>query len=1189
MKHSRVIALILCICLSLTPVLSSMAEEVEIADVISSEISPESIQLIQTEETVTETVVEPNEIAEDSNEVLSESVMPEIEKEPLSEKDIETESNGTQATNDSDIVPASDEDADVPDPVDDASPSIIETDAESSETDLEQDNFETESPALSEDASDDIAESTITDYPESPADEAVLDGTEDDELPPVSDTAPAPEEAGIFTKGYAKVLQKSDVFEDQFTSKVIGTLQSGLVEVTDRVQLADFVDLFAVRFISDGEMIKGFVSVIDLQPCGEDEVIEWKASGRQVEFIKAYENAAEKTKDASANNKLTIVSEESMVPAESEVTSESIASIYFDSESEEELSSDPETELLVEDEEFVEIASIEDDEFILAEEDEENLVEAAIVIPDSKTLTPGADFAYDQLSQYPSARNWTLSLENAGRLTVYANPQDSKTITVYIWNEGIDTCYRTASGSSPFVMDDIWLDAGTYNVVVDGASQDVVYSIRAVFNPASDAITGYKSYDNPYSLASSTTYTRGVFTEQDHVDYYLFTASEASQIVMMTRVYEPGVTITLMTASDMAHSYTWSLAAGSEANPNVQEHDYWIEAGRYFIKVESTGNTGLYDIYAYTTSAGAVDEESNDGRGIATEIALDTEYRGMLSMTDSVDYYVITMPHTSNVGISMRESTNGISAKLYSKNMDLLLADLSSPAGSGSSISKPVETYSELRLEAGEIYFLVVEQNSGKGLYSFTFKSKLTVESVTVTPESGVFDSYFTATAVVSGGTPVAGNYRLYKKQGDGTYVEYYNEPSVSPTWTLFAQGTTAAQRATWEGTWKIAYMAYDGFNWTWWDSNDFTIGTTTHITSVSMASTTQFAKYTFGVSVKTEGITPTLFVYDVVDSNNSLLMDKRVITTSPIAIMTVDAVGKYKIMVSVTNGYTWDVAYSTDFIVVSAVQLNGVSLTASGSTLTAVLDVSRDDPVYTQYQVYCDGALIHTETVANGRTYQYATQSAGTYSVSATVYNGDSWSSGTSSNTVAIAPQFEVYSMHPDVYTALRGTNVTYTAQVTGTIAKATFYLNYVSGGVSKTVDTWEGKSASHTFTLTDPGYYAVYAIFSDGNTEKHVASDFVSVQLAGSKVESVTLDQYTAGVGKNIRATLVTSGDPTIYVRWVVQTTTGTIIRDWTGNNHSYIFNVPAKGAYIVTAIVAGYPGDGDFGSSDVLVIVE
>ena len=842
---------------------------------------------------------------------------------------------------------------------------------------------------------------------------------------------------------------------------------------------------------------------------------------------------------------------------------------------------------------------VPEEELIEEELPEETVLDEALLlmgsIPDSLKLELNAAIATDMVQMYPRARNWELTLPSAGRLAIYINPAVDPlwtgNVDVTVWNEAVNTKLGGGSGSAAFVMDNIWLDAGNYNIVVDGGGSDIKYSIRATFSPATGAITGYKSYDDPYTLSSSTTYTRGVFTEQDKQDVFLFTVSEASHINIMTRVYEPGVTVSLARGTDMAVGFSKVIAAGSEANPNVQEIDEWLEAGRYYIVVK-TSTTGIYDIYAYAQSAGEVDPEPNDGRGTAVEFAVGTTRHGLLSPWDSTDFYEITVPAPTEVEISIRESTNGLNAILYDKNMGSPV-DMSSTS-TGSSLTNPKEKAQQVRLEPNQPYYLQIARNSKTGPYTIVLTKKLTVESVSVTPGAGMFGTTFRVTPVVSGSPFVLGEYRLYKVTGGGP-VEYWHERTSNLSWSLTALGDTAAQRATWTGTWYVTYEVYDGFNWTSKQRTpNFTVGGAPDITSIKVStysSDTVYVGYDFAVNVTTAGTTPTTYVYDIVDSHNALLKDKRQIKTTPSALMHVDGAGSgYRVMVTVFDAYgNHDVDYSTNyqpaFTAVSKTTVQGLKLTASGSTLVASLQTAFGTPVQTKYEIYCNDAKIDTKTVPVGNDFTYNTTSGGTYYMVATVYNGSVWLPPVASNSVTISDQFELFAVKPNVTSANVGDTVTFSAVYSGAPKSSIFYLNRVVSGNSKLYASWSGNGTSHAFKLSQPGYYAVYAIVTDGVVQKQLAStDFVHVTQAGATVVSVTTDKKVAAVGELIKATLVTAGSPTVKVDWYVQTAMGTVVEKWSGNSHSYTFKAPAADTYIVTAAVFGYFGDsGDFDSSD------
>lgn len=155
------------------------------------------------------------------------------------------------------------------------------------------------------------------------------------------------------------------------------------------------------------------------------------------------------------------------------------------------------------------------------------------------------------------------------------------------------------SPSNPKVSTEArWLDAGTYTVRVSCYSKDAVgdFRIRGSFRAAGNR---EQEPNQTYVQAQNTalgTEIRGLFTEQDLDDYYSFTLSRAQTISVQLKGYCSGIRVRLMDIDlkTLTSDVVWE---GSESSPRVYEKEIALNAGKYYVHLEtySKDARGLYD------------------------------------------------------------------------------------------------------------------------------------------------------------------------------------------------------------------------------------------------------------------------------------------------------------------------------------------------------------------------------------------------------------------------------------------------------------------------------------------------------------------------------------------------------------------------------------------------------------------
>ena len=750
---------------------------------------------------------------------------------------------------------------------------------------------------------------------------------------------------------------------------------------------------------------------------------------------------------------------------------------------------------------------------------------------------------------------YSAMLPSSGLLTIYLAPQNSAVME--IWDENLTTKYATVNGTSMVISKGLWLEPGSYHIIVRRDTVDTSFTIRAAFMAANNTISGANSTLNAYNLTVGTTYATGVLTEDDKQDILLFQTTEAGKLTIDTRTYESGTQLRIVSADNTAHSRTWSLNAGGINTPGANASVVWIEKGSYYLYV-TTATSGPYDIRISYSIARNNETEPNNGIGTANTLLLDSAgYRGLLSLQDSVDCYVIRPTATRMVNVVVKDYTNGLGVQVWGGDSSNVLADLSKN-NTGGSEQSAYEHQGLVRLEAGKTYYVVITNIADLGVYELSVTTKLTVESVVASPTAGALGAHITVQSVISGNNIITGLYRISIKS-DSDYVTVSDTVSKSNTFSFTPPAV---------GTYRVSYLVYDGYSWASCDSADIVIGDPVAVTSVTLPTSAVKGQTVTGQAT-TSGSPATLYAFEVYTTTGALVAG-RTYSANPSFTFTVPGSGLYYMLAYAFDGVNWVYGVSNYMNVTSPLKV--ISLTPDKTTSTINNDITftmatnGGDLYFTNYQIFCNGSLINTVTKTSGDVARlvFKPQAGGTYMVKGAAYDGNAWH-GVTSTEVRVSESLQLYSLVNSSGAIKVGESVTFTLTANAVPGTLMYRVLDTTGAIKQ---QWIGNDMSHTFTFPQEGIYVGVALAYDAGRWMVVSSGWISVSKTGFEISSVTLGgTYT--VGSNVYVTLTTTGAPLTFTRYIVQDAQGNVVTSWDGNSHSFVFRPTQAGVYFVNVI--------------------
>lgn len=230
-------------------------------------------------------------------------------------------------------------------------------------------------------------------------------------------------------------------------------------------------------------------------------------------------------------------------------------------------------------------------------------------------------------------------------------------------------------------------------------------------------------------------------TDTDKEDYFRITIPSDGKFTFKIMSYISDLNWTLYT-QDWAKTLSYGEADyGTETAPNTKEYSWGLSAGTYYISVDSY-RTGRYKMYGAFTSWNTTDQGANSFDA-PLDLGMGTQMTGAITVTDSEDWYRITVPSTGYYSVKVVAYGN-VDYYLYNSDLSKRIADDTWIDGTES--APDTNTY-DYTLSAGT-YFIKMCNSSRQSRYVLSW--------YTLTPDICTHDyqnTYVSATYLSKGYT----------------------------------------------------------------------------------------------------------------------------------------------------------------------------------------------------------------------------------------------------------------------------------------------------------------------------------------------------------------------------------------------------------------------------------------------------
>ena len=221
-------------------------------------------------------------------------------------------------------------------------------------------------------------------------------------------------------------------------------------------------------------------------------------------------------------------------------------------------------------------------------------------------------------------------------------------------------------------------EAGTYYVKVSrNSNNDGDYEIKCTFTAAKNTESAADNrIEGANNLVLNGSYTKGLISVQDDVDYYKLVLPSPGYLTIDTKGY-----LYAMYAQLYDNELTTAYQGGRHyfyANSNEPAswtYGEYYEAGTYYVKVsKNSSNTGTYDIKCTYWATNNIEGNSDNNISGANALALNTDFqRGLLSLQDGLDYYKIVVTKAGTLNIETKGYLYALYAQLYNEELTKVL------------------------------------------------------------------------------------------------------------------------------------------------------------------------------------------------------------------------------------------------------------------------------------------------------------------------------------------------------------------------------------------------------------------------------------------------------------------------------------------------------------------------------------
>ena len=591
---------------------------------------------------------------------------------------------------------------------------------------------------------------------------------------------------------------------------------------------------------------------------------------------------------------------------------------------------------------------------------------------------------------------------------------------------------------------------------------------------------------------------------------------------------------------------------GSPASRTLGE---WLEAGTYYLVVTSSA-TGPYTVVANSSAAGNNEVEPNNSFSTASKNPLTAgkTVTGLISATDSVDYFYIRVNTRSQLSFSVRAWMDSLQVTLVDSNNRVYGSATATGTG-GSSLSPYTHAFTTSLLEIGD-YYLCIKKSSNTGLYAASFSTMLYGASLTADKTTAYLGDTIKYTLTTYGGTVLQTVFRVYdvnnKQVGKDTI-------GVSKT---FSFTPTAA------GSYYVQGLAYDGKDWVSINSNWINVEQPSALVVNSVAATLKERTIQFVPSIS-GGQRPIRSVtYEIYDITGKLISTYNAGTTTTGYSYTPAKGGTYAARVVMYDGVTWAEAYSVWVVVpdTSALRIDKVTMTTGAGTLTATAATAggNNKLVSSQFELYnINGVLLDRwyDTTAS-HTFQVA--GGGTYTVRVILFDGTTWVDAYGDWTTVAQTQLSV----SNVTATVKGGVVNVTAQInsSNTISDTVLTVYDSNWSVIHTEAVLYKKTSFTYAPKTSGTYYFSVSAAAAGNWQNGWSSG-VSVNVNQTlTITSASISQQMNGL--YVSSTVANAAASVTYT-YQLYDINGKLLSTTSSKNGSIVLLMSKSGTYAVNVI--------------------
>lgn len=236
-----------------------------------------------------------------------------------------------------------------------------------------------------------------------------------------------------------------------------------------------------------------------------------------------------------------------------------------------------------------------------------------------------------------------------------------------------------------------------------------------------------------YETLAYNTWERSSLTTSIDTRYYTINVPKPGYVTVYCNSFFYSCSVWLLTDDMQGTALYGGWLGGSETSPKTWSEGVWLEKGTYLIKV-ATANGRLGDFWLKATyrAAGNNETEPNNTYARATKLSLNQKRRGLLSWSDSDDYYTFTLSKGRKLTLQLTSYLNAAGFEVRNTDMEVI-----GQAGWINGTEEAPNTKNmDLDLTAGKYYIHVYSNSGNKGYYDLIVKPvKVLAEGIVLNRE----------------------------------------------------------------------------------------------------------------------------------------------------------------------------------------------------------------------------------------------------------------------------------------------------------------------------------------------------------------------------------------------------------------------------------------------------------------------